>query len=535
MGIYLNPSADGFASIMKTGDYVDKTGLITYMNAVLNSSRNMLCSSRPRRFGKSYAAQMLSAFYSKGADAGELFAHLRVANPPEETKEKEKEWYNKYRNNCDVLFWDMAWFISNAQNIEDTILNLQRDIGKELREAFPDCVTEEVVSLPEILLTISVKTGHKFLIIIDEWDALFREAPENTELQKTYIQLLRALFKGIQVSRFLCGAYMTGILPIKKYGTQSALTDFTEFTMLEPGPLAPYVGFTEDEVKKLCTGHHMDYEEMRRWYDGYYFDEIGHVYNPNSVIKAVFCGKYSNYWTQTETYEALKMYIVRNENGLRDKIIRMIAGEHISINTKTFQNDMCTFETADDILTLLVHLGYLTYDFDTKTAWIPNKEVRQEFLNSIQGQEFQTVNNAIHRSDKLLQLTLAQNAEKVAEMLQEVHSDNCSVIQYNDENSLACVLSLAYYSAQDSYAIYRELQGGEGFVDLVFVPRTGNQNPAMIVELKWNQSTGIALGQIKDRNYIRCLKDYHGKVLFVGVNYDKKSKKHTCQFEMVEI
>ena len=246
-------------------------------------------------------------------------------------------------------------------------------------------------------------------------------------------------------------------------------------------------------------------------------------------------GIFDSYWTQTETYEALKMYIVRNENGLRDKIIRMIAGEHISINTKTFQNDMCTFETADDILTLLVHLGYLTYDFDTKTAWIPNKEVRQEFLNSIQGQEFQTVNNAIHRSDKLLQLTLAQNAEKVAEMLQKVHSDNCSVIQYNDENSLACVLSLAYYSAQDSYAIYRELQGGEGFADLVFIPRTENHNPAMIVELKWNQSTGIALEQIKDRNYIRCLKDYHGNVLFVGVNYDKKSKKHTCQFEMMEI
>ena len=164
-----------------------------------------------------------------------------------------------------------------------------------------------------------------------------------------------------------------------------------------------------------------------------------------------------------------------------------------------------------------------------------DKEGRQEFLNSIQGQEFQNVNNAIHRSDKLLQLTLAQNAEKVAEMLQEVHSDNCSVIQYNDENSLACVLSLAYYSAQDSYAIYRELQGGEGFADLVFVPRTGNHNPAMIVELKWNQTTGIALEQIKDRNYIRCLKDYHGKVLFVGVNYDKKSKKHTCQFEMMEI
>ena len=279
--------------------------------------------------------------------------------------------------------------------------------------------------------------------------------------------------------------------------------------------LAKFTGFTEREVRQLCERYHMSFEQTKDWYDGYTVNGIS-IYNPRSVTSAMMNRVFDSYWTQTETYEALKMYIVRNENGLRDKIIRMIAGEHISINTKTFQNDMCTFETADDILTLLVHLGYLTYDFDTKTAWIPNKEVRQEFLNSIQGQEFQT-------------------AEKVAEMLQEVHCDNCSVIQYNDENSLACVLSLAYYSAQDSYAIYRELQGGEGFVDLVFVPRTGNQNPAMIVELKWNQSTGIALEQIKNRNYIRCLKDYHGKVLFVGVNYDKKSKKHTCQFEMMEI
>ena len=262
--------------------------------------------------------------------------------------------------------------------------------------------------------------------------------------------------------------------------------------------LAKFTGFTEREVRQLCERYHMSFEQTKDWYDGYNVNGVS-IYNPRSVTSAMMNGIFDSYWTQTETYEALKMYIVRNENGLRDKIVRMIAGEHISINTKTFQNDMCTFETADDILTLLVHLGYLTYDFDTKTAWIPNKEVRQEFLNSIQGQEFQNVNNAIHRSDKLLQLTLAQNAEKVAEMLQEVHCDNCSVIQYNDENSLACVLSLAYYSAQDSYAVYRELQGGEGFADLVFVPRTGNHNPAMIVELKWNQTAGIALEQIKDR------------------------------------
>ena len=294
--------------------------------------------------------------------------------------------------------------------------------------------------------------------------------------------------------------------------------------------LAKFTGFTEREVRQLCERYHMSFEQTKDWYDGYNVNGVS-IYNPRSVTSAMMNGIFDSYWTQTETYEALKMYIVRNENGLRDKIIRMIAGEHISINTKTFQNDMCTFETADDILTLLVHLGYLTYDFDTKTAWIPNKEVRQEFLNSIQGQEFQTVNNAIHRSDKLMQLTLAQNAEKVAEMLQEVHCDNCSVIQYNDENSLACVLSLAYYSAQDSYAVYRELQGGEGFADLVFVPRTGNHNPAMIVELKWNHSAHTALNQIKEKKYIASLEPYIGDILLVGINYDKKTKKHECLIE----
>ena len=517
MGIYLNPSADGFASIMKTGDYVDKTGLITYMNAVLNSSRNMLCSSRPRRFGKSYAAQMLSAFYSKGADAGELFAHLRVANPPEETKEKEKEWYNKYRNNCDVLFWDMAWFISNAQNIEDTILNLQRDIGKELREAFPDCVTEEVVSLPEILLTISVKTGHKFLIIIDEWDALFREAPENTELQKTYIQLLRALFKGIQVSRFLCGAYMTGILPIKKYGTQSALTDFTEFTMLEPGPLAPYVGFTEDEVKKLCTGHHMDYEEMRRWYDGYYFDEIGHVYNPNSVIKAVFCGKYSNYWTQTETYESLKLYIDMDFGGLKTAIIDMLGSQRCRIDTGTFQNDMTSLQGKDDVLTLLVHLGYLAYDDDSKEVYIPNEEVRQEFVRAVKNGNRKELVKAVQLSDQLLDATLNLDTATVSEILEEFLQSTTSPKFYNNEQALRSVVIMAYLSSVDHYMSFEEPASGKGYSDILFLPNVTSSKPALLIELKWDKSAPGAILQMKKKNYPQILEKfkYHGEVLLI--------------------
>ena len=522
MGIYLNPGNDLFYSTVTYSEiYVDKTMLISFTNKCLFGENKEICVSRPRRFGKSMAENMLTAYYSKGCDSRELFSKFQIAQTPD---------FEKHLNRYNVIHIDMQKFLGRTKNVHEMLDFLQKRVLKEMKQTF-SVIEPEETSLITALEDLYSQCDEKFIFIIDEWDSIFRVHRDNAAAQKEYLDFLRDLLKG---QPYVALSYMTGILPIKKYGEHSALNMFDEYSMTNQKRLAAFTGFTEEEVQQLCERYQMSFEQTKDWYDGYNVNGVS-IYNPRSVTSAMMNGIFDSYWTQTETYEALKMYIVRNENGLRDKIIRMIAGEHISINTKTFQNDMCTFETADDILTLLVHLGYLTYDFDTKTAWIPNKEVRQEFLNSIQGQEFQTVNNAIHRSDKLLQLTLAQNAEKVAEMLQEVHSDNCSVIQYNDENSLACVLSLAYYSAQDSYAIYRELQGGEGFADLVFVPRTGNQNPAMIVELKWNQSTGIALEQIKNRNYIRCLKDYHGKVLFVGVNYDKKSKKHTCQFEMVEI
>ena len=522
MGIYLNPGNDLFYSTVTYSEiYVDKTMLISFTNKCLFGENKEICVSRPRRFGKSMAENMLTAYYSKGCDSRELFSKFQIAQTPD---------FEKHLNRYNVIHIDMQKFLGRTKNVHEMLDFLQKRVLKEMKQTF-SVIEPEETSLIIALEDLYGQCEEKFIFIIDEWDSIFRVHRDNATAQKEYLDFLRDLLKG---QAYVALAYMTGILPIKKYGQHSALNMFDEYSMTNQYALAESTGFTEREVRQLCECYQMSFEQTKDWYDGYNVNGVS-IYNPRSVTSAMMNRVFDSYWTQTETYEALKMYIVRNENGLRDKIIRMIAGEHISINTKTFQNDMCTFETADDILTLLVHLGYLTYDFDTKTAWIPNKEVRQEFLNSIQGQEFQTVNNAIHRSDKLLQLTLAQNAEKVAEMLQEVHCDNCSVIQYNNENSLACVLSLAYYSAQDSYAVYRELQGGEGFADLVFVPRTGNHNPAMIVELKWNQSTGIALGQIKDRNYIRCLKDYHGNVLFVGVNYDKKSKKHTCQFEMVII
>ena len=521
MGIYLNPGNDLFAEAANSEIYVDKTMLIAFTNRVLGTSQKHICVSRPRRFGKSIAENMLVAYYSKGCDSDELFSRFQISKAAD---------YQKHLNQYHVIHVDIQKFLSRTKSIQDLLDFMQKRILKEMRRTFSSVDPEET-SLITVLEDLHSETGEKFIFIIDEWDCIFRIYKEDQTAQKVYLDFLRDLFKN---QPYVALVYMTGILPIKKYGEHSALNMFDEYSMSNQRQLAEFTGFTEAEVEKLCVKYNVKLEEVKQWYDGYNVNGIS-TYNPRSVVSVMMKKVFDNYWSQTESYEALKIYIQRNENGLRDKVIQMIGGEHISVNTKKFQNDMCTFESADDVLTLLIHLGYLTYDFDTKTAWIPNAEVRQEFINSISDTSaYQKVMQAIERSDKLLKYTLAQDGQKVAEMIAEVHSDNVSVIQYNDENSLACVLTLAYYAAQDNYAVYRELQGGEGFADLVFVPRRGNSNPAMIIELKWNKDAGIALEQIHDKGYVKCLKDYAGTVLFVGINYDKKSKKHECRFETVE-
>lgn len=387
MSGYLNPPADAFADILNYPVYVDKSELIAYTNQVLETPAKLTCSSRPRRFGKSFAAAMLAAYYSRGAHSKKLFELLKLARLPE---------WDKYLNQYDVLFLDITWFISNAETIKNTVQDLQQDVMEELQEAFPECFKSQIKSLPKALLQISVKTHRKFFIIIDEWDALFREAREDISLQKSYLQLLRGLFKGAQVSQYLAGAYITGILPIKKYGTQSALTDFKEFTIVKPGRLAEFMGFTEDEVKELCSRYQIDFQRMQQWYDGYRLDQIGHIYSPNSIIESIVNRRFHNYWTQTETYESLKVYIDLNYDGLKDAIINMLGGHRCKIDTGTFQNDMTSMESRDDVLTLLVHLGYLAYDIDTKEVFIPNEEVREEFIRGVKaGKRLRTIQKAI--------------------------------------------------------------------------------------------------------------------------------------------
>ena len=341
------------------------------------------------------------------------------------------------------------------------------------------------------------ETQRPFVIVIDEWDCIFREYPHDTAAQRKYLDFLRDWLKD---KAYIGLAYMTGILPVKKYGTHSALNMFTEYSMENPRGLAPFVGFTEDEVKGLCEKYGMDFAECRAWYDGYRFTEAEHIYSPKSVVEAMLAHRFDAYWNSTETYEALKVYIDLKEDGLRDAIVRMMAGASIPIDTTTFQNDMTTFTSADDVMTLLVHLGYLGYDIDRGEVFIPNNEVRREYVTATKhGEEWSIISHTLRASDNLLEAVFQKDAAAVAAGVEKAHLET-SQIQYNDENALSYTLSLAFYSARRFYNIVRDLPTGTGFADLAFLPRPQHaEKPALVIELKWDQTAQRPSGRSRKK------------------------------------
>ena len=376
--MFFNPGNDGFASAVRSQIYVDKTGLLDFTNRVLGTEQRFLCVSRPRRFGKSVAVEMLTAYYSRGCGSQELFQDKKIA---------ESNNYKKELNRHNVIRLDIQWFRSVAEGkgiLKQMISYMQGYVIREIREYYPELVKKEDVSLTEVLLRVFFSKKEKFIIIIDEWDCIFREDKENTVMQEQYINFLRGLLKGVVAESFLELVYITGILPIKKYGTQSALNHFDEYTMVTPTPLEEFMGFTQEEVQKLCETCGLDFEEMKYWYDGYVFHKNLHIYNPKSVLEAIRRRRFDNYWTRTETYESLKYYIEMNFDGLRDGVAAMLGGASVKINPRKFQNDMTSFKSKDDVMTLLVHLGYLAYDGITGEVSIPNEEIFGEFENAIE-------------------------------------------------------------------------------------------------------------------------------------------------------
>lgn len=526
MGTYLNPGNIGFQKILQS-EYVDKTGLIALINKTIGTMEMLSCISRPRRFGKSYAAKMLCAYYDSSCDSHTLFDDKEIARSP---------GYHEHLNRYHVVNIDVTGFLSLAQRkgipLKDVPNRIADAVRAELEELYPECARD---SLTDSLIRCVDKTGRSFIFIIDEWDALIREAKEDPEAQKRYLNLLREWFKNNNFTpQVVAAAYMTGILPIKKDGSQSAISDFIEYPILDPDGFAGFTGFTECEVRKLCDGNGMSFEDARAWYDGYDFPDVGAIYNPYSVMLAMRKKKFGSYWQKTSAAESLMTYVNMDFEGLQETVSRLIAGEEIEVDTDSFENDFATFKSRDDVLTLLIHLGYLTWNQEEGTARIPNEEVRTEFRKILKSRN---VNRKwmelISRSQKLLEDTIAGNAEAVAKTIGEIRSTQYAPTFYNDEQALRYLIKFAYIVAIDQYLKIEELPSGKGIADIVYLPKQKSMLPALIIELKWNKSSEGALRQIKERDYPAVLKDYGGEIVMVGIGYDAKKKEHSCVIERI--
>ena len=525
MGNYVNPGNHGFSEI-RNDIYVDKTGLIRLINQTINTPRRLTCISRPRRFGKSFAAQMLCAYYDKTCDSATLFDDLAIAGDPQ---------YLKHRNQYDVIYLDMTGVIGEA-SMTGLVPYIQRNVVQELTEQYPTLNVAEGFSAT--LANAAKAAGNKFIMIIDEWDAPIREAKEHPDLQRKYLEFLRSLFKNSgMTSKIFAAAYMTGILPIKKDGSQSAISDFWEYSMIKPRQFGTYVGFTEEEVKTLCENYGGDFERMKQWYDGYSFRDFPSVYNPNSVIKALLNHDFDSYWTQTSAAESLMGYINLDFDGLGRTVAELIGGGDVPVDTNGFANDLVTFRDRNDVLTLLIHLGYLAYDEETKNVHIPNEEIRLEFAKAIRQVKRDDTIRRVRESDQLIIDTIHRKEGAVAAQIEKIHEEEAP-LYYNNEQALRSVIKRAYFSYGDEYLMFEELPAGSGYADIVYLPQKRSRLPALVVELKWNQSADGAIAQIKNRRYPEAVKGYGGEILLVGISYDRDApageRKHQCRIERYE-
>lgn len=527
MGRFVNPDNSAFQVALNSEIYVDKTGLLKYTNKVLNTKQALICNSRPRRFGKSVTADMLTAYYSKGCDSEQMFSGREIS---------KDSTFRDHMNKYDVIHFDVQWCIDPAGCPENVVSYIKKSVIEELREAYTGVLPDTVTSLADAMSCINVTMGKKFIVIIDEWDVLIRDEAANQVVQEEYINFLRGLFKGTEPTKFIHLAFLTGILPIKKVKTQSALNNFDEFTMLDASILAPFVGFTEEEVKDLCEKYHKDFDDVKRWYDGYQLAGY-QVYNPKAVVSVMLRGEFQSYWSNTGSYESIVSLINLNFDGLKTDIITMLSGESVKVKTKTYQNDMVTFKNKDDVMTSLIHLGYLAYDQKNQTAFIPNEEIRSEFLDVIEENKWSEFIEFQRESENLLNVTLNMDEAAVAEGIEKIHTEYASAIQYNNENSLSSVLTIAYLSSMQYYfKPIREMPAGRGFADFVFIPKAEyvGEYPALLVELKWNRNAKAAIQQIKEKKYPSALESYTGDIMLVGISYDKKSKEHQCIIEKFE-
>ena len=554
MGDFLNPcNGNSFTILAKRKDrylFVDKTDFIEITNKRLDEDDRFIAVTRPRRFGKTVTADMLLAYYSKAYAEQRIFDNLKISG---------KDSYTEYLNKYDVIYIDMnsikdkyTSYKSDSsvyvEGIDDLVDFMQYMIMLELKKNsdYAEQISKDPLigkkSLSSALQAICTYTGEKFILIMDEWDLIYRDYRDDNALQEKFIELLRGLFKSKSGQACFALVYLTGILPIKKYNSQSALNVFKEYNMLRPVPYEKYFGFTEEEIDEIVKSPscRITRQELKDWYEGYRLNGID-IYNPNSVVSAVTDGVCQSYWSGTSSNEEVVRLINMNFDGIKDDIISLIEGSSIQFSCTTFQNDMVSIKNKDDIFSLLVCLGYLGCmdDGDNyRLAYVPNREIKNALADLVKVQPWFNSMPVIERSESLFEAITALDGDRTAEIITQIHnSPNISLLTYNREESMVfCLISGLMWSTEKEYECFRELQSGKGSADLVYVPKRNARLPVLLIEFKYGRSAEEALHQIKEKEYFSRYRngDYQNDILLIGINYNPKTKDHQCIIEKMQ-
>ena len=541
MGIYVNPGDSMFRFSLNSKIYVDKSPMINELNELIGTDERFLCMSRARRFGKTMMTNLMSAYYSRDCNSREIFERLELS---------KQEGWDKYLNAFNVIQIDLQSCFSRTKDKNQVIDKLQTNVVNELREQFPSTRIPTAATIAESISIINKELGELFVIIIDEYDVLIRDNCVAASIRKDYIDFLNSIFKSNDVQKAVSLAYLTGILPILRETVQSKLNNFTKYTMLRPDQFAQYFGFTENEVRRLCLAKNADYDACKLMYDGYIFEKptelaeqpdddgehVIHVFNPNSVVKAVTKHKYDNYWVATSALEAITLYIDANIAGILEDIKALLKGEkEVKVDVLNYNNNVEHFATKDEIFTYLIHLGYLAYDPTKGTCHIPNGEIRGAWLRIMSNAKgFEPIAQMIETSRKLIEATENGDKETVAKALDDSQADISSPLSYNRESTMQSAILMAYFYARKDYWIFSELASGCGYADVVLVPFF-IQKPIIIIELKKDGEPATAIEQIKSRNYAHAFRYHPGhEAVLVGITYDAESKQHRCLIEKVD-
>lgn len=494
--------------------FVDKSGIIEIISERIHTKNRYICVTKPRRFGKTSVLNMLGAYYGKAYASGDLFDGLAVSRS--KTYRTHLNQYHLINLCLNDIPLDMSQYENYIAQFHNAIINDIREMYPALRDKAFDKASDALAA-----------TGDQFVFVIDEWDYIFSHElfPEH---QGAFLEFLRNLLKD---KPYVALAYMTGVLPIKKYSTGSALNMFDEYTMLNDQFFDDYFGFTENEVNMLCQRQtKLTPDTIRDWYNGYQNSSGMRIYNPRSVVLAFINGYCQSYWTRTGKMDEVLFFLKYNIGEVRDDVIRMVNDMPVRIDIKKeYSAGQEHPASRRDIYSAMIIYGLLSY-YNGELR-IPNKELMMEFENALEDDDFGYVAELVRNSDEILYATLDKRAAVVASYLHDIHNSELPVLKYNDENSLSCVVTLAYLSARNQYRIEREEKSGKGYADFIFYPRRRNL-PGIVMELKADKSPEAAIAQIKEKEYAEKLqKEQIGSILLVGINYDADKKEHQCIIE----